>query len=134
MKVASSLVSGLHPTPELAAEAVRNALQGAGLERADSVLLFLTRDYVRHAQPAIVAAARAAGTLQVSGCTAFGLLTEGAGCSTSPARRHWSSARPHRLYQPTTTTSRCFPSAVSTPCLTPGNPHPNAPACSTPRR
>ena len=76
MKVASSLVSGLHPTPELAAEAVRNALQGAGLQRADSVLLFLTRDYVRHAQPAIVAAARAAGTLQVSGCTAFGLLTE----------------------------------------------------------
>jgi len=55
---------------------VRNALQGAGLQRADSVLLFLTRDYVRHAQPAIVAAARAAGTLQVSGCTAFGLLNE----------------------------------------------------------
>jgi hypothetical protein len=76
MKVASSLVSGLYPTPELAAEAVRNALQGAGLQRADSVLLFLTRDYVRHAPPAIVAAARAAGTLQVSGCTAFGLLTE----------------------------------------------------------
>jgi len=76
MKVASSLVSGLYPTPELATEAVRNALQGAGLQRADSVLLFLTRDYVRHAQPAIVAAARAAGTLQVSGCTAFGLLTE----------------------------------------------------------
>ncbi|HYN38566.1 MAG TPA: FIST C-terminal domain-containing protein, partial [Rhodospirillales bacterium] len=76
MKVASSLVSGLYPTPDLAAEAVRNALQDAGLQRADSVLLFLTRDYVRHAQPAIVAAARAAGTLQVSGCTAFGLLTE----------------------------------------------------------
>ena len=76
MKVASSLVSGLYPAPELAADAVRNALQGAGLQRADSVLLFLTRDYVRHAQPAIVAAARAAGTLQVSGCTAFGLLNE----------------------------------------------------------
>ncbi|MGB7503335.1 MAG: FIST C-terminal domain-containing protein [Azonexus sp.] len=76
MKVASSLVSGLHPTPDLAAEAVRNALQGAGLERADNVLLFLTRDYVRHAQPAVIAAARAAGTLQVSGCTAFGLLSE----------------------------------------------------------
>ncbi len=76
MKVASSLVSGLYPTPELAADAVHNALQGAGLQRADSVLLFLTRDYVRHAQPAIVAAARAAGTLQVSGCTAFGLLNE----------------------------------------------------------
>jgi hypothetical protein len=76
MKVASSLVSGLYPMPELAANAVHNALQGAGMQRADSVLLFLTRDYVRHAQPAIVAAARAAGTLQVSGCTAFGLLSE----------------------------------------------------------
>ena len=76
MKVASSLVSGPHPTADLAAAAVRDALQAAGLERADSILLFLTRDYVRHAQPAIVAAARAAGTLQVTGCTAYGLLTE----------------------------------------------------------
>ena len=76
MKVASGLVSGLQPTPDLAAAAVRNALQSAGLARADQVLLFLTRDFVRHAQPAIVAAARAAGTLQVSGCTAYGLLTE----------------------------------------------------------
>lgn len=76
MKVASSLASGHHPTPELATDAVCNALQAAGVERADSVLLFLTRDYARHAQPAIVAAARAAGTLQVSGCTAYGLFTE----------------------------------------------------------
>ena len=76
MKVASSLVSGPQPTADLAAAAVRDALRAAGLERADSVLLFLTRDYMRHAQPAIVAAARAAGTLQVSGCTAYGLLTE----------------------------------------------------------
>jgi hypothetical protein len=76
MKVASSLVSGLYPMPELAANAVHYALQGAGMQRADSVLLFLTRDYVRHAQPAIVAAARAAGTLQVGGCTAVGLLSE----------------------------------------------------------
>ncbi|MGB4227577.1 MAG: hypothetical protein WBJ68_13175, partial [Candidatus Dechloromonas phosphoritropha] len=67
MKVASGLVSGPQPTADLAAAAVRDALRAAGLERADSVLLFLTRDYMRHAQPAIVAAARAAGTLQVSG-------------------------------------------------------------------
>ncbi|MBL8419025.1 MAG: FIST C-terminal domain-containing protein [Dechloromonas sp.] len=76
MKVASGLAGGPHPTADLATAAVRDALQAAGLERADRVLLFLTRDYVRHAQPAIVAAARAAGTLQVSGCTAYGLLTE----------------------------------------------------------
>jgi hypothetical protein len=76
MKVASGLASGPQPTMDLAAVAVRDALRAAGLERADSVLLFLTRDYLRHAQPAIVAAARAAGTLQVSGCTAYGLVTE----------------------------------------------------------
>ena len=76
MKVASGLASGPHPTADLAAAAVRDALRAAGLERADSILLFLTREYVRHAQPTIVAAARAAGTLQVTGCTAYGLLTE----------------------------------------------------------
>jgi len=52
MKVASSLVGGPQPTPDLAAAAVRDALRAAGAERADSVLLFLTRDYARHAQPA----------------------------------------------------------------------------------
>lgn len=76
MKVASGLARGLYPTPELAGEAVSVALHTAGLERADSVLLFLTRDYVGDAQPALVAAARAAGTLQVGGCTAYGLLSE----------------------------------------------------------
>ncbi len=76
MNVASSLASGPHPLPELAASAVRQALARAGLARADSVLLFLTRNFARHAQAALVAAARAAGSLQISGCTAYGLLTE----------------------------------------------------------
>lgn len=76
MTAASSLVTGLHPAPELAAEAVRQALENAGLERADSVLLFLTRDFARHAQPALLAAARVAGTMEIAGCTAYGLLTE----------------------------------------------------------
>ena len=75
VKVASALVSGLHPGPDLAEQAVRQALESAGLERADNVLLFLTRDFARHAQPALVAAARAAGCLQVCGSTASGLLT-----------------------------------------------------------
>lgn len=76
MTAASSLVTGPHPLPELAAEAVRQALDRAGLERANSVLLFLTRDFARHAQPAVLAAARVAGTLEIAGCTAYGLLTE----------------------------------------------------------
>lgn len=76
MKVASGLVSGPHPAPELAQAAVAMALAEAGLSRADQVILFLSRDFIRHAQPAVVAAARAAGTLAVSGSTASGLFTE----------------------------------------------------------
>lgn len=80
MKVASSLVAGRRPLPELADQAVREALAAAGLERADNVVLFLTRDFSRQPshqpQPAVLAAARAAGCISVGGCTASGLFTE----------------------------------------------------------
>jgi small ligand-binding sensory domain FIST len=76
MKAATGLVTGLRPLPELAQEAVQLALAGAGLSRADNVILFLSRDFGRHAQAAILAAARAAGCLSVHGCTASGLFTE----------------------------------------------------------
>lgn len=76
MKAASALVAGHRPEPELAREAVRTALAAAGLERADNVILFLTRDFSRHPQPAVLAAARAAGCLSVCGSTASGLFTE----------------------------------------------------------
>lgn len=76
MKVASALVTGSRPVAELAQEAVCNALDSAGAVRADKVLLFLSRDYTRNPQPAVLAAARAAGCLSVSGSTASGLFTE----------------------------------------------------------
>ena len=76
MKVATSLVAGRRAEPALAEAAVQSALAEAGLSRADQVILFLTREFSRHAQPAALAAARAAGCLSVSGCTASGLLTE----------------------------------------------------------
>ncbi|WP_191090488.1 FIST C-terminal domain-containing protein [Dechloromonas sp. CZR5] len=76
MKVASSLVTGSRPVAELAHEAVSHALSLAGVDRADNVLLFLSRDYARNPQPAVLAAARAAGCLSVCGGTASGLLTE----------------------------------------------------------
>jgi small ligand-binding sensory domain FIST len=76
MKVASALVAGHRPEPELAQAAVHAALAAAGLERADNVILFLSRDFSRHPQPAVLAAARAAGCLSVGGCTASGLFTE----------------------------------------------------------
>ena len=80
MKVASALVSGhasgQHPDPTLAELAVRSALAEAGLERAEQVILLLSREFSRQPQAAILAAARAAGTTQVCGCTASGLFTE----------------------------------------------------------
>lgn len=76
MKVASALASGPQATPELAERAVRKALEKAGLDRAACVLLFLTRDFARQAQPAVLAAARAAGSLEIFGSTASGLFTE----------------------------------------------------------
>jgi small ligand-binding sensory domain FIST len=76
MKVASALVAGHRPEAELAREAVETALASAGLERADNVILFLSRDFSRNPQPSVLAAARAAGCLAVGGCTASGLFTE----------------------------------------------------------
>lgn len=77
MKAATSLVTGVRPAPELAKEAVRTALERAGVDQASQVLLFLSRDFARQPQPAVIAAARAAGCLSVAGCTANGLFTEG---------------------------------------------------------
>jgi small ligand-binding sensory domain FIST len=76
MKAASALIAGQRAEPELAREAVQAALAAAGLGRADNVILFLSRDFSRHPQPAVLAAARAAGCLAVCGATASGLFTE----------------------------------------------------------
>ncbi len=76
MTAATALVTGQRPIPELARDAVTQALSKAGLTRADNVILFLSRDFARNPQAAVVAAARAAGSLSICGCTANGLLTE----------------------------------------------------------
>jgi len=76
VKVASGLASGLHPTPDVAEAAVRSALQRADLSSASHVVLLLSHQFARQPAPAILAAARAAGCLQVAGCTASGLFTE----------------------------------------------------------
>jgi small ligand-binding sensory domain FIST len=62
--------------PRLAFEAVRIALDRLGATRAQSVLLFLTGHFARNPGPAIHAAARAAQTTQIAGCTAVGIYTE----------------------------------------------------------
>jgi hypothetical protein len=74
--VATGLARGVRAEPRLAAEAVERALARAGLTRANSVLLFLTPHFAPSPETALRAAARAAGCLQVSGCTGAGVLTE----------------------------------------------------------
>lgn len=74
--IASGLSRGTRTLPEHAAEAVAKALARARLTQAKAVLLFLTPDYARHPEPALRAAARAAGCTQVVGCTGAGVFTE----------------------------------------------------------
>jgi small ligand-binding sensory domain FIST len=76
MSIATGLAAGLTPDPELAAEAVRRALQIARAPLANSVLLFLTSEFAKDPQPALRAASRAASCTQIVGCTAAGIFTD----------------------------------------------------------
>lgn len=85
MSAASALVTGFEPSPQLAEAAVRQAMERAGLTQAGGVLLFLSANYARHPQAAVVAAARAAGCLQVAGMVAHGVVTESGWVLDQPA-------------------------------------------------
>lgn len=76
MKVATSIVLGKTASPDLAADAVRNAMQKADISIASSVLLFLTSEFAGNPQEAIKAAAKTANCMQVMGCSATGIFTE----------------------------------------------------------
>jgi len=74
--VATALARGRRAEPQIAAQAVERALERAGLSRANGVLLFLTPHFAPNPESALRAAARAAGTLQITGCTGAGVLTD----------------------------------------------------------
>jgi small ligand-binding sensory domain FIST len=74
--VATGITQAPRATPRLAAEAVEKALARLNTNRAGQVLLFLSADFAHDPRPAIVAAARAAQTLAIAGCTALGVMTE----------------------------------------------------------
>jgi len=74
--ISTGLSYGGRADPAHAARAVARALEQAELTRAHSVILFLTPDYAANPEPAVRAAARTAGCLQVLGATAAGILTE----------------------------------------------------------
>ena len=85
MTVATALVSGNDPLPQLAEQAVSEAMKKAGLTHANGVLLFLTPDFARHAQQTITAVARAAQCTQVAGGIAAGVFTESGWVLDRPA-------------------------------------------------
>jgi hypothetical protein len=85
MTVATALVSGNDPLPQLAEEAIRLALAKAGLTHANGVLLFLTPEFARHAQHTVTAGARAAQCTQVAGGIAAGVFTESGWTVDRPA-------------------------------------------------
>ena len=76
LPASTGLSYGGRAQPEHAARAVSRALKRARLSQAGAVLLFLTPHYAQNPDPAIRAAARAGGCLQVIGGTAAGILTE----------------------------------------------------------
>ena len=76
MTVATALSHSNSATPELVGLAVQAALRRMGQTRASSILLFLTSDFNRCLDDSIRSAARAGNTLQVTGCSAIGVMTE----------------------------------------------------------
>lgn len=74
--VGTGLSHGPLAQPDHAAIAVKKALARAELDQARGVLLFLTPHFANNPEPALRAAARAAGCTQVMGCTGAGLLTD----------------------------------------------------------
>ncbi len=76
MKVASSIVLGSQPSPDLVSEAVANAMRKADISIANSVLLLLTSEFADNPQAAIKTAAKAANCTQVMGCSTTGIFTE----------------------------------------------------------
>jgi len=98
--VATGLSHGHRPRPEHAAKAVQQALMRAGLERANAVLLFLTAEYAHDPGPALRAAARVAGCVQVIGASGVGILTDEEWVLDSPGAAAMVFGGPVRLTLP----------------------------------
>ncbi len=100
-KVATGLDRGPQPRAALAVGAVEKALSRAGLASARSVILFLSHHFAKDPQPALKAAARAAGCTQIVGCTAGGVLTEAEWVLDAPAAAALVLGGEARLERPT---------------------------------
>ena len=85
MTLATALLTGNDPDPQLAEAAVEQAMQQSGLAQAQGVLLFLTPEFARHAQPIVTAIARRTRCMQVAGGIASGVFTESGWALDRPA-------------------------------------------------
>lgn len=74
--IATGLASDHLPKAELARIAVTQAMAKAEIEIANSVLLFLTPEFAKDPQPALLAASRAANCTQIIGCSSVGIFTD----------------------------------------------------------
>ena len=119
--VATGLSHGNRAYPEHAEKAVKKALAKAGLSRANAVVLFLTPEYAADPEPALRAAARAGGCLQVIGATSTGILTEAEWVLDSPGAAamvfggpvHLTIPPAGRLSDDDVVLSLCTPSGLS---------------------
>ena len=85
MTLATALLTSNDPDPKLAEAAVEQAIQQSGLAQAKGVLLFLTPEFARHAQPIVTAIARRTRCMQVAGGIASGVFTESGWALDRPA-------------------------------------------------
>ena len=91
---ATGLASGSKASPELAQQAVLQALAGLNGQTPAAVLLFLSPDFANDPKPAILAACRAAACTQLAGCTAAGILTQQDWILDAPAAAALALAAP----------------------------------------
>ena len=85
MTLATALVTGNDPEPQLAEAAVAQAMAKSGLAHAEGVLLFLTPEFSRHAQAIVTTTARRTQCMQVAGGIASGVFTESGWAIDRPA-------------------------------------------------
>lgn len=83
--IATGFAAGSEPKPELARQAVQQAMTKLGVTVANSVLLFLTPPFTRNLQPTLRTVAGAANCMHVVGCVATGILTEQHAALKTPA-------------------------------------------------
>lgn len=100
MSVATALVADNDASPELAANAVAEALERSRLTHAQGVLLFLTPHFARQAGPALTAASRVANCLQVVGGVVAGVANESTWVFDRPAAVAMVLGDPLRLVAP----------------------------------